>query len=123
MKKISTMLFASLIVVLMIGSPLNPVSAANLMYLGVPPETPHDPECECKDLLPLTGSERNKIVASILKEEIFKSQKATLENSGYVWNGADVIELVMPAEGYVLIGVPFTNIDGSIQIHAFLLSN
>lgn len=132
MKKIVTLLCTSLIVLLMFSTPGITVTAAenvveNVTYLGPPEpgevEDPGDDDCTCHDLLPLTGSERNKIVATLLKSDVFKSQKMNLKNDGYKWNGANGIEVIQPTEDVTLVGVPFINIDGTIEMHAFFIGD
>src|SRR4051794_33221421 len=103
MKKLLTLLCTSLIVLLMFATPGNTVIAAqnvvdNVTYLGPPPpgevEDPGDDNCTCHDLVPLTGSERNKIVANLLKSDVFKNQKMNLKREGFKWNGASGIEVI-----------------------------
>ncbi|NWQ43727.1 hypothetical protein MLOOGBEN_23795 [Bacillus sp. EB106-08-02-XG196] len=109
MKKILTLLCTSLIVLLMFVGPGNPVQA----------EEPAD-DCTCHELEPLTGVERNKIVASFISTNEFKSKKAELISSGYKWNGAKTIEVILPAEGVTMIGVPFIDQDGIPSVNVFI---
>lgn len=109
MKKLLSVLFTSLIVLLMFAAPGNPVQAE---------ETGDD--CSCHDLLPLTGAERNKMVAAFISSSEFKSKKADLISSGYKWNGANTIEVVLPAEGVTMVGVPFISNDGIATVYVFI---
>jgi hypothetical protein len=109
MKKILTLLCTSLIVLLMLVGPGNPVQA----------EEPGD-DCTCHDLIPLNGSERNKIVAVLLSSDAFKIKKSELISNGYSWNGAKSIEVVLPAEGVTMVGVPFTDKNGNILVYVFI---
>jgi hypothetical protein len=127
MKKIVTLLCTSLIVLLMFMGTGNSVNAAgNIFYLGPPPgdvEHPEDDNCTCHELLPLTGSERNIIVAELLKSNVFKNEKMRLKKDGYKWNGASGIEVIQPIEDLTLVGVPFITTDGSIEIHTFFIGD
>jgi hypothetical protein len=109
MKKILPFLFTSLIVLLLLVGPGNPVQA----------EEPGD-DCTCHDLIPLNGSERNKIVAVLLSSDAFKFKKSELINKGYSWNGANSIEVLLPAEGVTMVGVPFTDQNGITLVYAFI---
>jgi hypothetical protein len=132
MRKVLTLLCTSLIVFLMFVGPGNPVKAAknsadNVTYMGLSQpgevEDPGGDDCTCHDLLPLTGSERNKIVAEVLKSHVFKSEKMRLKQDGYKWQGASGIEVIQPTEDFTLVGVPFLNTDGTIEMHAFLIGD
>ncbi|MDF2791174.1 MAG: hypothetical protein K0S80_4276 [Neobacillus sp.] len=109
MKKFLTVLFSSLIVLLMFVTPVNPVQAAE----------PED-GCSCHDLIPLTGSERNKIVADLLSSDAFKVKKSELISTGYSWNGANSIEVILPEEGVTMVGVPFSDQNGIIEVNVFI---
>jgi hypothetical protein len=132
MKKVLTLLCTSLIVFLMFVDPGNPVEAAknsadNVTYLGPPlpgeVEDPGNDDCTCHDLLPLKGSERNKIVAEVLKSDVFKNEKMRLKKDGYKWHGASGIEVIQPTEDFTLVGVPFLNNGGTIEMHTFLIGD
>jgi hypothetical protein len=132
MKKILTLLCTSLIVLLMFSTPGITVTAAenvveNVTYLDPPRpgevEDPGDDGCTCHDLVPLTGSERNKIVATLLKSDVFKNQKMNFKKDGYKWNGASGIEVIQPIEEVTLVGVPFTSTDGILEMHTFLIGD
>jgi hypothetical protein len=132
MKKIVTLLCTSLIVLLMFSTPGITVTAAenvveNVTYLGPPQpgevEDPGDDGCTCHDLVPLTGSERNKIVATLLKSDVFKNQKMNFIKDGFKWNGASGIEVIQPIEEVTLVGVPFISTDGILEMHTFLIGD
>jgi hypothetical protein len=82
-------------------------------------EEPGD-DCTCHDLIPLQGAERNKIVAKFISSEQFKAKKLELIKSGSTWNGAHLIEVILPAEGVKMIGVPFTGADGIQLVYVFM---
>jgi hypothetical protein len=82
-------------------------------------EEPGD-DCTCHNLLPIQGAERNKIVAKFLSSEEFKTKKLELIKSGSTWNGAHTIEVVLPAEGVKMIGVPFTDADEIQLVYVFI---
>jgi hypothetical protein len=120
MKKIVTLLFTSLIVLLMFMGQGNQVQAAgNVIYLGLAPDIVHDDNCGCDELKPLTGKERNKIVSELLKTETFKKERKLLQLSGYKWNGAGAIEVIKADGSPILVGVPFTTEEGEIEFYAF----
>ena len=79
-----------------------------------------DEDCTCHDLLPLQGAERNKIVAKFLGSEEFKAKKMELIASGSTWNGAHTIEVVLPAEGVTMVGVPFISAVGIPEVYVFI---
>jgi hypothetical protein len=119
MKKILPFLFTSLIVLLMLVGPGNPVQAAqNVVYLGEVPNFVHPPGCGCEDLKPLTGPERNKIVSDLLKTDVFKDARKDLMSQGITWNGAGTVEVIKVDNTPVLVGIPFTK-DGKINFYAF----
>ncbi|MEH7180427.1 hypothetical protein [Neobacillus vireti] len=128
MKKIVTLLLSSLIVLLMFaGAEKSVFAAENVIYLGPPPlvqdEEPDDENCTCHELLPLTGSERNMIVADLLKSNVFKNERMRLKKDGYKWYGASGIEVIQPTEGITLVGVPFSTNDGTIEFHTFFIGD
>jgi len=108
MKKFLSALFISLLVLSMFAVPGNPVQAEEA------------DECSCHDLGLLTGAERNKIVADFLSSNEFKSKKLELLHSGYKWNGAKSIEVVRPAEGQIMVGVPIVSQNGTIEMYVFV---
>ncbi|MFL6554568.1 MAG: hypothetical protein ACJ8MO_00460 [Bacillus sp. (in: firmicutes)] len=109
MKKLLTILCGVLIALSLFVTTGNTVKAAE-------PEE----DCTCHDLLPIQGVERNKIVAKFLSSEEFKAKKTELLNSGFTWNGAHTIEVVLPAEGVTMVGVPFTSADGIKEMYVFI---
>ncbi|MGG3467029.1 hypothetical protein ABES02_05730 [Neobacillus pocheonensis] len=109
MKKILTLLFGGLIALTLFVSTGNTAKAAE-----------PDDDCTCHDLIPLSGPERNKIVAEFLSSEAFKAQKMELIQSGNKWNGAHTIEVVIPAEGVTMVGVPFVSTDGFPSVNVFI---
>jgi hypothetical protein len=106
LKKIFTLLFSSLIVLLLFAAPGNSVMAAE--------------ECSCHELGPIYGVERNQIVANLLKTDSFKNVKQKQENNGYVWNGADTIQVIKPGDGTIMVGVPFVGQNGSVVFSVFI---
>ncbi|MBO0960583.1 hypothetical protein J1P26_12835 [Neobacillus sp. MM2021_6] len=109
MKKVLTVLCGVLVALSLFVTTGNTVKAAE-----------PDDDCTCHDLLPLQGAERNKIVAKFLSSKEFKTQKAELLSTGYTWNGAHTIEVVLPAEGVTMIGVPFFSANGVQTIYVFI---
>ncbi|MCM3764686.1 hypothetical protein [Neobacillus niacini] len=107
-KKIMALLFGGAMAFSLFAAPGNPVQAAE------------NDDCGCHDLVPLSGAERNKIVAKFLSSDAFKDKKAELLSSGNKWNGAHTIEVVLPAEGVTMIGVPFIDANGVPLMYVFL---
>ncbi|WP_223590342.1 hypothetical protein [Neobacillus bataviensis] len=108
MKKVLTLLFGGLIALTLFVSTGNTAKA----------EEPED--CSCHELKPLTGSERNKIVADLISSKAFKEKKKELKAIGYQWNGAHGIEVIQPYEGFTLVGVPFTTFEGNVEMVVFI---
>ena len=109
MKKLLTVLAGVVIALSLFVTTGNTVKAAE-----------QDEDCTCHDLLPLQGAERNKIVAKFLSSEEFKAKKLELITSGSTWKGAHTIEVVLPAEGVTMVGVPFINVDGIPEVYVFI---
>ncbi|MFB3163360.1 hypothetical protein ABLO26_18585 [Neobacillus sp. 179-J 1A1 HS] len=106
MKKIVTLLCTSLIVLLMFVAPGNVAFAED--------------ECGCITE-EITGAEKNKIVADLLKNVEFKYKKQELMNDGYRWNGVNEIEVIrnITYGGLIMVGVPFIAEDGTVMMAAF----
>lgn len=121
MRKFLSVLFISMLVLLMIVGPGNKAFA-------------HEgDDCGCPT--PLDGSEKNKIVANFLASDEFKSKKMELLDNGYKWQGIKEFEvtdfkskvtlkspigdIIVPA-GSIGITVPvFTN-DGKLEVFFFI---
>jgi hypothetical protein len=82
MKRFISLVCGSLVLILMFLSPGNAVQAK-----GQPTD-----DCGCPGTV-ITGAERNKLVANLLKSDVFKQAKIELEEEGYVWQGASMIEV------------------------------
>ncbi|MBL4950719.1 hypothetical protein JK635_00475 [Neobacillus sp. YIM B02564] len=76
-------------------------------------------DCGCHDLIPLQGAERNKIVAKLISSDAFKAVKKEAKKNGYSWNGANEVEVVIPAEGVTMVGAKFTNNQGNALMFVF----
>ncbi|MCM3585247.1 hypothetical protein M3182_05755 [Mesobacillus maritimus] len=82
-------------------------------------------DCQCPGTV-ITGAERNKLVADLLKSDEFKAAKKQLmKEEGYTWAGAGAIEVrdFGEVEGYpaavLVYQVVFVDQDGSLQGAAF----
>ena len=77
-------------------------------------------ECGC-DVTPVLGAEKNKIVANLLSSHEFKNVKHLLKSEGYSYRGAKNIEVLInhSHKDTVMVGVPFYNEDGTIEMAAF----
>ncbi|WP_066254914.1 hypothetical protein [Neobacillus drentensis] len=109
MKKLLTVLCGVVIALSLFVTTGNTVKAAE-----------PDDGCTCHELIPIQGAERNKIVAKFISSEVFKAKKLELLKSGNKWNGAHSIEVVLPAEGVTMIGVPFISADGIQAMYVFI---
>lgn len=78
MRKFLALVCGSMMVFLLFFTPGNVVQA--------------EEDCGCPGTV-ITGVERNKLVADLLKYGEFKMVKMELENQGFSWQGADAIEI------------------------------
>jgi len=99
-----------------------------LMFLapGTAVQAEEQDDCECPGTV-FTGAERNKLVANLLKSNVFKEERLELKKDGYVWQGAGAIEVRELAPGMIVyqvvflsgngveVGAAFGLISGSIQ--------
>jgi hypothetical protein len=100
MKKIVTLLFTSLIVLLMFVSPGAPVQAEGN-------------ECGCVTE-EIFGAEKNKIVSDLLKSDELKNARKELKTYGYQWNGVGKVEVTYNLTWNILmIGIPVKYSDGT----------
>lgn len=105
MKKLVTLMFGSLLALLLFAVPGDVVQASD--------------ECGC-DTSEITGAERNKIVADILKSTEFKVTKAEHESAGYSMLGAEYIQVMdNHTYGFIMVGVPMTGPSGVIMLVFF----
>jgi hypothetical protein len=96
MKRFISLVCGSLVLILMFLSPGNSVQA--------------EEACDCPGTV-LTGAERNKLVANLLKSDVFKQAKHDLKNEGYAWQGAGAIEVsdfrnLTSSELLFMLGIP-----------------
>jgi hypothetical protein len=115
MKRFISLVCGSLVLILLFLSPGNAVQAAE-----------HD-DCGCPGTV-ITGAERNKLVANLLKSNVFKQAKIELkdEDEGFRWQGASEVEVrdldeIMPS----VIGfqVMIQDKAGNEEAAAFVLLN
>jgi hypothetical protein len=118
MKKIATLLFTSLIVLLMFVGPGNVVKAD---------ENDEEHECGCI-VEPVLGAEKNKIVSNLLKSNEFKAVKKEQQKKGFNLLGVKDIEVLNnfyknpntgELEVILMVGVPFTTKDGTVTMAVF----
>jgi hypothetical protein len=98
MKRFISLICGGLVLILLFLSPGNAVQAEE-----------HD--CECPGTV-IKGEERNKLVANLLKNDVFKQEKLRLEAKGNVWQGASAIEVRDLAPGVLVYQVVFLSEDG-----------
>lgn len=110
MRKFLTLLCGGIIAFSLFAWSGNPVKAAE--------ESSDD--CGCHDLIPLQGVERNKTVAKLISSDAFKAVKKEAKQNGYTWNGANEVEVVIPAEGVTMVGAKFTNNQGNVLVYVFI---
>ncbi|OIK11340.1 hypothetical protein BIV60_18215 [Bacillus sp. MUM 116] len=104
MKKFLSLFMAGFIILLMFVVPGSPVKA----------------DCGC-NVSPIVGAEKNKIVAKLISNEEFKKVKLNSIHEGYSWKGVKAIEVIKDNDnGIILVGVPFINKDGSVEMFAFM---
>lgn len=108
MKRSISFIFGSLALFLMFFAPSDFVQA-------------EETDCNCPGTV-ITGAERNKLVADLLKSDEFKSVKKDLMKEGYKWQGADAIELrdFSNLESSVLLEL--LGIPESSELHSFLIN-
>ncbi|WP_419887344.1 hypothetical protein ACN6MT_17910 [Neobacillus niacini] len=107
MKKILTLFFTSLIVLLMFVGPGNVAFA-------------HEGDgCGCI-VEPVFGAEKNKIVSNLLKSDEFKIVKKENINNGLKWTGVKKVEVIYNiTHDVMMVGVPFINKDGTVLMEVF----
>jgi hypothetical protein len=149
MKKLLPLLFGGFIALLIFVAPGNPVKAegldqtnlvvmqstkvkslsetigeikrvANIIQAGAiqGPSVPDD--CGCHALQPILGAERNKIVTNLLASNEFKIVIVESVFFGYKWTGAQDIQVVKPDQSTTMVGVPFVNPKGNLEIFVFI---
>jgi len=119
MKRLLSIICGGAIALSLFAAPGSPAKAAEPTGDSTTTASSND-DCSCHDLKPLTGPERNKLVADFLSSQEFKAKKLELLHSGYSWNGAQSIEVIIPAEGVTMIGVPFRDVNGTGQMYVFI---
>jgi hypothetical protein len=109
MKKIITVFFSSLIVLLMFAIPGNPVQAEEI----------HPCECKTEEI---TGAEKNIIVSNLLKSNQFKSAKNYILNNGLLWDGVHSVEVIrnITYGGIIIISIPVFMVDGTEMTAGFI---
>jgi hypothetical protein len=120
MKKLLSFLCTSLIVLTLFAVPVNPVEASETDIPNGEGTEATEP-CICEFVKEVTGVERNKIVANLLKSDDFKDASKVWKVEGYKWNGAKDIQVIkhdfLPV---VIIGVPVIRADGKIMMAGFV---
>lgn len=110
MKKVLSLLMASLVVFMMFG-----VSGGKV--LAAPKPVVEDCGCPFEKV---SGAEKNKVVSDLLKSEVFKNAKKQATEAGLKWRGADQIYIMKIQEGIpYAITVPFYTVDGDIVEYYF----
>ncbi|MCL6570115.1 MAG: hypothetical protein K6T88_00330 [Bacillus sp. (in: Bacteria)] len=109
MKKILSVLFGSLILLLMFAVPGSPVQAEE------------NDECGCVTE-EISGAEKNKMVSNLLKSDEFKNMKKEQMQSLYKWKGVSEIEVIrnITFGGVIIITIPISTIDGTEMVAGFI---
>ncbi|MDQ0201346.1 hypothetical protein [Neobacillus ginsengisoli] len=116
MKKFLSVLCVSLFVLLMFGTPGNSVKAAGNSANSVVPATL---DCGC-NVTPLVGTEKYKIIASIVLSEEFVKMLMDANKNGYKWDKSEDIQVIKNNKtGDILVGFPFVK-KGIVEMFAFL---
>lgn len=119
MKKLLTVLCGGLIALTLFVTTGNTAKAAETGVTAAINE--HDDDCHCDDVTPISGAERNKIVANIISGDEYKNVKKDLKNKGYQSHGSNEIEVLKNNYyGLIIVGVPFTNSRGIVEMAVFI---
>lgn len=111
MKGYLSLLFGSLMIVIMLASPGN-VAQAKVVQ-------PAPGDCDCP-VTYIMGAEGNKWAAELLSSDAFAIAKADAKETGYQWNGADEMEIVrFNVGGYIMASAPFVNEAGIKEYAGF----
>ena len=106
MKKLLTVLFGGIIALTLFVTTGNTAKAAEIY----PTFQTFDDDCECHNVTPIFGAERNKIVAGVISSDAFKTVKKDLKQDGFKWTGANDVEVLKHnTYGTLIVGVPFEN--------------
>ncbi len=108
MKKVLTLLCTSLIVFLLF------FGSGNVAFA-------HEGEGDCGCITEeISGAEKNKIVANLLKSDEFKSARNGLMNIGFKWNGVIEIEVVYNISNELtMVGLPVYYEDDTLWTAVF----
>jgi hypothetical protein len=107
MKKILSLLCGSLIFLLMFAAPGNVALAHEGDGCG----------CVTEEI---TGAEKNKIVADLLKSDQLKNARKGLMEVGFKWNGVGNVEVVYNVTwDIMMVGIPVSYYDGTIWTATF----
>ncbi|MFF2445729.1 hypothetical protein ACFVSW_01415 [Neobacillus sp. NPDC058068] len=118
MKKFLTVLCGGLIALTLFVTTGNTAKAAEPTD---PPAVTESDDCGCHDATQLFGAERNKIVSNVISSDAYKNVKKDLKNKGYKSHGANEIEVMKHnVYGVIIVGVPFTNSKGNIEMAVFI---
>lgn len=118
MKKFLTVLCGGLIALTLFVTTGNTAKAAGPTD---PPAVTEADDCGCHDVTQLFGAERNKIVAKIISGNEFKTAEKNLNKDGFKWNGANSVEVLKHNQtGMIIVGVPFTNSTGIVEMAVFI---
>jgi hypothetical protein len=118
MKKLLTVLCGGLIALTLFVTTGNTVKAAEQTN---PAEVNEPDDCACHDVTKILGAERNKTVSNLISSNQFKQVEKDLKKEGLKWKGANSIEVIkFNATGQILVGVPFSNKQGTVEMYIFI---
>jgi hypothetical protein len=112
MKGFASLILGSLTIIILLFTPGNAAFAAE----------PDDPgHCGCEVSL-ITGAERNKIVANLLKSDVFKEVSVALKEDGFKWSGAGDIEIIQNHShgDIIMVGVMYSNVTGANVAYGYV---
>lgn len=108
-KKIMALLFGGAMAFSLFAAPGNPVQAAE------------DPDCECHNVTPIFGAEKNKIIANVISSQEFKDMKLAVIKDGDTWRGVKGTEvMVNNFYGVTIVGIPYLSQDGTAMMAVFI---
>ncbi|WP_066304750.1 hypothetical protein [Bacillus sp. FJAT-29814] len=108
-KKIMALLFGGAMAFSLFAASGNPVQAAE------------DPDCECHNVTPIFGAEKNKIIANVISSQEFKDMKLAVIKDGDTWRGVKGTEvMVNNYYGFTIVGIPYLSQDGTAMMAVFI---
>lgn len=118
MKKFLPLFMGSLMALLLFVTPGNLVKADSYVPEAKDFIRNFDCGCEAEGFIPVSGAERNQIVAGLLSSDGFNAKKQEVISKGYQFLGADLIKVVhadTPFGALTGVSVFFLSNEGTIE--------